>query len=114
LVDRVANCSGPDYDARRTRERLLRSLLAQGMASVDPLGLGLATDGCGALVGSGGRPTSNLYYLGPMLRAACWETTAVPELREHAAQLAEHLCNRRARWHARTSNTAQPAATYRL
>ena len=114
LVDRVVNCSGPDYDARRTRERLLRSLLAQGMASTDPLGLGLATDEYGALVGSGGRPTGNLYYLGPMLRPACWETTAVPELSEHAAQLAEHLCSRRAPWHARTPSTAQSVATYRL
>lgn len=91
LVDRVINCTGPDYDAGRTREPVLRSLIAQGLASADCLGLGLATDELGALVGSQGRPAPDLFYLGPMLRPAHWETTAVPELREHAARLAQHL-----------------------
>lgn len=91
LVDRVINCTGPDYDARRTRERLLRSLLAQGLACPDALGLGLLTDDLGALTDALGRTATNLYYIGPMLRAAHWETTAVPELRHHAARLAQHL-----------------------
>lgn len=90
LVDRVINCTGPDYDVRHTPDRLLRSLLAQGMARPDALGLGLATGELGALVGDAG-PASNLYYVGPMLRASRWETTAVTELRAHAARLAEHL-----------------------
>jgi uncharacterized NAD(P)/FAD-binding protein YdhS len=94
LVDRVINCTGPDYDARRTRERLLRSLMAQGMACADPLGLGLATDAGGALLDRSGRPAANLFYLGPMLRAAHWESTAVAELREYAAQLAEQVLER--------------------
>jgi len=33
----------------------------------------------------------NLYYIGPMLRPRYWETTAVPELRTHAEQLARRL-----------------------
>jgi uncharacterized NAD(P)/FAD-binding protein YdhS len=32
-----------------------------------------------------------LRYLGPLLRATYWEATAVPELRGHAAHLAELL-----------------------
>lgn len=91
LVDRVVNCTGPDYDLRRTNERLLRSLVAQGLACADPLGLGLATDARGALIGRDGRTAAELFSLGPMLRAAHWETTAVAELREYAARLAEHL-----------------------
>jgi len=90
-VERVINCSGPDYDVRHTRDRLLRSLLAQGIAVRDPLGQGLVTDETGALVGTGGRAARDIYYLGPMLRAAHWETTAVTELRAHAARLARHL-----------------------
>ena len=88
LVDRVVNCTGPHYDLRCTRERLLRSLIAQGMAVPDTLGLGLDTDEFGALIGAGGRSVDNLYCIGPMLRPRYWETTAVQELRGHAEQLA--------------------------
>ena len=91
LVDRVVNCTGPQYDARRTRERLLRSLIAQGMAMYDSLGLGVVTNEHGALVDRGGRVAVNLYYVGPMLRPRYWEITAVQELRTHAEQLACHL-----------------------
>lgn len=90
LVDRAINCTGPDFNALRTRERLLRSLLAQGMAVPEPLGL--VTDARGALEdGRSGGAARNIYYVGPLLRAAHWETTAVQELRVHAEQLAEHL-----------------------
>jgi uncharacterized NAD(P)/FAD-binding protein YdhS len=91
LVDRVVNCTGPDYDVRRSRDRLLRSLVAQGMALPDPLGLGVVTDEHGALRNTRGRSSSPIYYVGPMLRATAWETTAVQELRVYAERLACHL-----------------------
>jgi uncharacterized NAD(P)/FAD-binding protein YdhS len=95
-VDRVVNCTGPDYDPRRSDERLLRSLTAQAMAVADPHGLGLVTDEFGALVDVSGRVADNLHCIGPMLRARHWEATAVQELREHAEQLARHLTMRAA------------------
>jgi uncharacterized NAD(P)/FAD-binding protein YdhS len=91
LVDRVVNCTGPDYGARRSREPLLRSLIAQGIAVPDPLDLGLQTAEFGALVDASGRAARNIYYIGPMLRAKYWESTAVQELRAHAEALARHL-----------------------
>jgi uncharacterized NAD(P)/FAD-binding protein YdhS len=91
LVDRVVNCTGPDHDVRRTRERLLRSLVAQGTAVPDPLALGLATDEFGALIDTSGQVSRHLYCLGPLLRPKYWETTAVQELRVHAERLALHL-----------------------
>ncbi len=90
-VDRVINCTGPDYDARRSRDPLLRSLLAQGLAVADGLGLGLRTGAHGALIDARGQAAGHLYYVGPMLRADHWETTAVQELRGHAERLARHL-----------------------
>jgi uncharacterized NAD(P)/FAD-binding protein YdhS len=90
-VDRVINCTGPDYDLTRTRERLLRSLVAQGLVQRDPLGLGLLTDANDALIDASGRSAANLFYIGPMLRATHWESTAVVELRAHAAHLARYL-----------------------
>jgi len=91
LVDRVVNCTGPDYDVRRSRDRLLRSLIAEGIAVGDALGLGLETGDHGALVDASGRAAADLHYIGPMLRPRHWETTAVQELRIHAEQLARHL-----------------------
>ncbi|HUN74008.1 MAG TPA: FAD/NAD(P)-binding protein [Steroidobacteraceae bacterium] len=91
LVDRVVNCTGPDYDPRRTRDPLLRSLLDEGVAVTDPLGLGLRTGPFGALLDARGRASPNLFYVGPMLRADHWEATAVAELRVHAERLAWRL-----------------------
>jgi uncharacterized NAD(P)/FAD-binding protein YdhS len=90
-VDRVVNCTGPDYDVTRTRERILRGLLSQGQATPDPLRLGLVTDDIGRLVSANGEVTGNLYYVGPLLRARDWENTAVAELRHQALRLARHL-----------------------
>jgi uncharacterized NAD(P)/FAD-binding protein YdhS len=108
LVDRVVNCTGPDYDLRRTRQPLWRSLLAQGLACPDALGVGLVTGEFGALTGAGGRGAANLYYVGPLLRATHWETTAVPELRQHAARLAQHLVMGRER--SRAAPGSRPPA----
>ena len=91
LVDRVINCTGPNYDPRRSRDPLMLCLLAQGLAVPDSLGLGVRTAAFGALLDAHGRPVNGLYYVGPMLRPEHWESTAVPELREHAARLAHHL-----------------------
>jgi len=99
LADRVINCTGPSYDLRTSRERLLQSLVAQGMVAPDPLGLGLLTDEFGTLRGADGEPVANLYYIGPMLRADHWETTAVQELRIHAERLAAHLASTSSEMH---------------
>jgi uncharacterized NAD(P)/FAD-binding protein YdhS len=91
LVDRVINCTGADYNAVRSRDPLMRSLIAQGLATPDTLGLGLRTANYGALLDSRNRMVPNLYYIGPMLRADHWECTAAQELRIHAERLAHHL-----------------------
>jgi uncharacterized NAD(P)/FAD-binding protein YdhS len=88
LVDRVINCTGPDYEVARTRDPLLRTLLSHGMVVRDRLGLGLVTRQVGQVVDASGHIARNLYYIGPMLRADRWEATAVQELRECAEHLA--------------------------
>jgi uncharacterized NAD(P)/FAD-binding protein YdhS len=90
-VDRVIVCAGTDQRLSRTRDPLMRALMAAGLAMADPLGLGWRTGAHGALVDRDGRAAAHLFYLGPMLRADYWETTAVGELRVHAQQLAMAL-----------------------
>ena len=90
-VNAVINATGPDYALRRSADSLVRSLRAAGLVSEDPLNLGLRTARHGACVAADGSASSQLFYLGPMLRADHWEATAAPELRAHAEQLARHL-----------------------
>jgi uncharacterized NAD(P)/FAD-binding protein YdhS len=91
LVDRVVNCTGPDYNIGRSPDPLMRSLLSQGLVVSDPLDLGLRTGAYGALIDAKGRAATNLFYVGPMLRADHWEATAAQELRGHAERLAGYL-----------------------
>jgi uncharacterized NAD(P)/FAD-binding protein YdhS len=91
LVDRVVNCTGPDYNIRRSREPLMCSLVSQGLVVPDPLNLGLRTGAYGALINAQGQAAQNLFYVGPMLRADHWEATAAQELRGYAERLAGYL-----------------------
>jgi uncharacterized NAD(P)/FAD-binding protein YdhS len=69
----------------------MRSLLAQGLTVSDPHNLGIRTGPYGALIDAQGRASTNLFYVGPMLRADHWEATAAQELRGHAERLAGYL-----------------------
>jgi len=91
-VARVVNCTGPAGDTRTLRAPLLVHLRGAGLAVADPLGLGLELTTQGALIDAEGRASEILFHVGPFLKARDFEATAVPELRVHAARLAEHLC----------------------
>jgi uncharacterized NAD(P)/FAD-binding protein YdhS len=90
-VNAVINATGPDYALRRSADPLVRSLRSAGLVSEDGLNLGIRTARYGACVAADGSASSQLFYLGPMLRADHWEATAAPELRAHAEHLARHL-----------------------
>jgi uncharacterized NAD(P)/FAD-binding protein YdhS len=85
----VINCTGPSSDVRALHDPLLDSLLAGGLLRPDPLALGLEVSDDLALVDVSGNPSQVLYYVGPLLKARHWEATAVPELRVHAARVAQ-------------------------
>jgi uncharacterized NAD(P)/FAD-binding protein YdhS len=91
IVDRVFNCTGPDYRPAQSGNALVQSLLADGLITPDRLELGIRVTADSEVIGADGRIVKGLYYVGPWLRARNWEATAVPELREHARQLAEQL-----------------------
>jgi uncharacterized NAD(P)/FAD-binding protein YdhS len=93
-VDLIVNATGPDYGLERGTVPLLDFLRKAGWVSEDALNLGLRTARYGACVDVQGRPSDDLYYLGPMLRAVHWEATAATELSTHAEQLAAHLAGR--------------------
>lgn len=89
--DRVINCTGPASDLRDAGEPLLDRLFESGLACPGPLGMGLDHDVDGAVVGADGHVSPYLFVIGPLRRGRLWETTAIPEIREQAAELAGAL-----------------------
>jgi uncharacterized NAD(P)/FAD-binding protein YdhS len=92
----LVNCTGPAADITATADLLLRYLLDAGLARPDPLRLGLDSDSHGSLRDATGRPSSDIFTLGPLLRGRWYETTAIPEIRNQAAALARFLLTSRA------------------
>jgi uncharacterized NAD(P)/FAD-binding protein YdhS len=93
-VSSIVSCRGLTSDPRRTANPLVAQLLAEGLARVDPLGIGLDVDGDGALVDASGRASDRVFAVGPMSQAAFWEVIAVPDIRLQAAALARRLTGR--------------------
>jgi uncharacterized NAD(P)/FAD-binding protein YdhS len=92
-VGAVINCTGPASDPRTLEEPLLQAMSARGLLARDPLGLGIEVGDGYAVRDAEGRDSEVLFYVGPFLKARDWEATAVPELRVHAAKLAEALAS---------------------
>ena len=87
----IFNGTGATADITTTSNPLLRHLFATGMARPDPLRLGIDATAQGAVIGGAGVPSDAIYTLGPPLRGLWYETTAVPEIREQAAALAQRI-----------------------
>jgi uncharacterized NAD(P)/FAD-binding protein YdhS len=94
-VPHVICCAGPLMDYSRIAAPLVQQLRADGCLTPDTLRLGISTDATGALLGPDGQPSAGgLFTLGASRRPAYFESTAVPELRQQAAALAEVLAQR--------------------
>jgi uncharacterized NAD(P)/FAD-binding protein YdhS len=86
-VGAVINCTGPCLDV--TGDPLMASLLANGLARPGPLAMGLDTAADGRLL-----PTNApLWTLGALRKGNLWETTAFPEIRQQAAEVATAVLN---------------------
>ncbi|GBR01865.1 hydroxyacylglutathione hydrolase [Gluconacetobacter liquefaciens] len=87
----VINCTGPVTDYRRVESPLLRTLFLEGYAVAGDMEATLATDAHGALEDASGACSRVLYAIGPMRAGTLFETTAIPEIRQQARDLALHL-----------------------
>ena len=82
-----------------TGDRLVRALLARGLARLDRHGFGLDVSDELALIGADGATRPGLWALGPLVRGVFWECIAVPDVRVQAAFLAQRVL----------ANTGNPA-----
>jgi uncharacterized NAD(P)/FAD-binding protein YdhS len=68
-------------------------LIQSGLLCDDPLGLGIPTDPEGRALRRNGKAHANLLVAGTLRKTSLWESTAVPELRQQAAKVAEIALN---------------------
>jgi uncharacterized NAD(P)/FAD-binding protein YdhS len=87
----LINCTGPETHPLRVANPLLQSLIADGLARPDALGLGLATDPRSRVISRDGVAQRTLYALGTLARGSQWELTAVPEIREQVRGVAREI-----------------------
>jgi uncharacterized NAD(P)/FAD-binding protein YdhS len=88
---RIVNCTGPRTDFDVLGAPLVADIRRRGLLQADSLRLGLESASC-ALVDDAGRPSRNLFALGPLTRPAWWEVTAVPEITVQVDALVAQLC----------------------
>ena len=85
----LVNATGVENRADALRNPLLKHLLATGAARPGPLGLGLDSEADGdRLRDAGGEVQPDIGVLGSLRIGTLWESLAVPELRQQAAQVA--------------------------
>lgn len=90
-IGAIVNCTGPNYDLSALSLPLVTQLGETGLIQQDRLKLGLLVDDDYRVIGAHNETVPGLFYIGPMLKARYWEAIAVPELRQHAYQLARNL-----------------------
>jgi uncharacterized NAD(P)/FAD-binding protein YdhS len=91
VVGLLVNCTGPRESLNDAPAALFQNLFDRGLVRPDELDMGIEVTPDFAAVDQEGRPSDFLFAVGPLLKGTLWETTAVPELRAQAFQVARAL-----------------------
>ncbi|AQT80926.1 hypothetical protein B1R94_19175 [Mycolicibacterium litorale] len=90
--DAVVIATGTAWDRRSLqRSPLWANMLASGVASLHPCGIGVQLDADGHLIDQTGTTVPGIVCIGPIRQGEEWETTAIPEIRTQAAAIARLL-----------------------
>jgi len=89
-ADHIVVCTGPSGDVRNNS--LGRLLVARGYAQPGPLNWGYLVDaGTGALINGKSHADHRLLAIGPLRKGVLGESTAIPEIRQQAADIARTI-----------------------
>lgn len=88
--DLVIDCTGFENDFSKINDPLIQSILKHLLVSMDSTKMGLDFEGEGRVVN---KRKSKIYCIGPLRRGKLFESTAVPELRVQAKNLALELAS---------------------
>jgi uncharacterized NAD(P)/FAD-binding protein YdhS len=92
--DWLVNCSGPDPNVFRDDQVLMNRLRARGLARPGPFGVGVGTDLAGKVIAASGQGVDCLWAIGSLRQGQLFESTAVPELRMQARDIAAQVQRR--------------------
>ena len=87
----IINCIGSESNFERLDSALVRSLYTRGLIRNDALSFGIDALPNGRVVGQNGEASDMIHTLGTALKGTLWETTAIPEIRTQARDLAKIL-----------------------
>lgn len=90
-VDCIINATGLETHLTQSSDPLLRSLIATGRARSGPHDRGLDTTNDGSVLDRAGTAQPTLHTIGSTRIGSLWESIAIPDLRQHAADLASRL-----------------------
>lgn len=90
-VRRIVNCTGPRSDVLRAGEPLLDALAAAGRVRSGPCRIGIDVASDCRVIARDGTVSPRLFAIGPITRGVFWEMVAVPDIRQQASRLADHL-----------------------
>lgn len=90
-ADVLVNCIGSESNYEKIDVPLIQNLLERGLIQPDSLRLGLNATPDGHIIGLNDRPSEVMFTLGTALKGILWESTAIPEIRTQARQLASKL-----------------------
>jgi uncharacterized NAD(P)/FAD-binding protein YdhS len=89
-ADIIIQSVGLETDVRRTQHTLLQQMMTNGHIRSDPFGLGIEATPEGRVLHDG-TAWPRLFAMGSLLRGTLWESTAMPEIRQQARQLADQI-----------------------
>jgi uncharacterized NAD(P)/FAD-binding protein YdhS len=88
MTDAVINCIGSESNFERIDSRLIKNLINSGSIKNDDLSLGIAVGEKYCVIGADGNSSPRLKTIGTAMKGTLWETTAIPEIRHQAKELA--------------------------
>lgn len=89
FADLIINCLGYEGNSKTS---LIRSMVKENLAVIDEHELGIKTNFPSyQLIDSTGGAVPRLYAIGPVLLGERFETTAIPEIRSQAKEIAQNL-----------------------
>ncbi len=80
----IINCTGPEPDFNKVESPLIKQLINSSLIVNHELAYGLKTQKNGEL-------RENVFTIGPPLKGVLWESTAVPEIRVQAKEIASKI-----------------------
>jgi uncharacterized NAD(P)/FAD-binding protein YdhS len=92
-ADAVVNCIGSESNYNRVESTLVANLLGKGLIKTDSLKMGIDAAPDGRTIGRNGALSDVILTAGTALKGVLWESTAMPEIRAQARQMALSLLN---------------------